>query len=222
MQGGAEHSGNCTQRSYPLVLEAESDQLCVPALFVGCIVNSFVSRLICMLQDSVPVGSLYIMIHSYLVWFLWWLRHGAIGPSEATSSVGLMSTDLTSEFTYFKLVIRLSKVQQSALRFFAIWRLPAAPAAPGIPVICSFKWSRAELQKPFILQQFYSDIASCHDRGTRQVHDFQVWSLFFWLSGEVKHIVHLIRWNLKAVLCQLGQELNTVPVQGIIARHLSN
>ena len=30
-QGGAEHSGNCTQRSYPLVLEAESDQLCVPA-----------------------------------------------------------------------------------------------------------------------------------------------------------------------------------------------
>ena len=32
---------------------------------------------------------------------------------------------------------------------------------------------------------------------------------FWWLSGEVKHIVHLIRWNLKAVLCQLGQDLNT-------------
>ena len=32
-QGGAEHSGDCTQRSYPLVLEAESDQLCVPAEF---------------------------------------------------------------------------------------------------------------------------------------------------------------------------------------------
>ena len=30
-QGGAKHSGNCTQRSYPLVLEAETDQLCVPA-----------------------------------------------------------------------------------------------------------------------------------------------------------------------------------------------
>ena len=25
-----------------------------------------------------------IMIHSYLVWFLWWLRHGAMGPIEAT------------------------------------------------------------------------------------------------------------------------------------------
>ena len=33
LQGGAEHSGDCTQRSYPLVLEAESDQLCVPAKF---------------------------------------------------------------------------------------------------------------------------------------------------------------------------------------------
>ena len=29
--GGAEHSGDCTQRSYPLVPEAEPDQLCVPA-----------------------------------------------------------------------------------------------------------------------------------------------------------------------------------------------
>ena len=27
------------------------------------------------------------------------------------------------------------------------------------------------------------------------------------VSGEVKHVVHLIRWNLNAVLCQLGQEL---------------
>ena len=40
------------------------------------------------------------------------------------------------------------------------------------------------------------------------------------LSGEVKHIVHLIRWNLKAVFCQLGHDLNTVPVQGTIARSI--
>ena len=39
-----------------------------------------------------------------------------------------------------------------------------------------------------------------HVKGYRQAHDFQVWSSFFWwFSGEVKHIVHLIRWNLKAV-----------------------
>ena len=36
LQGGAEHSGDCTQRSYPLGLEAESDQLCVPAEFGHC------------------------------------------------------------------------------------------------------------------------------------------------------------------------------------------
>ena len=30
-QGGAEHSGDCTQRSYPLVPEAGPDQPCVPA-----------------------------------------------------------------------------------------------------------------------------------------------------------------------------------------------
>ena len=26
----------------------------------------------------------------------------------------------------------------------------------------------------------------------------------FWLSGEVKHFVHLIRWNLKAVYAFYG------------------
>ena len=58
MQGGAEHSGDCTQRSYPLVLEAESDQLCVRLVWtVEQIVNFIVSYLICMFQDSVPAGS---------------------------------------------------------------------------------------------------------------------------------------------------------------------
>ena len=32
--------------------------------------------------------------------------------------------------------------------------------------------------------------------------------------------MHLIRWNLEAVICQLGQDLTTVPVQGILARPL--
>ena len=39
-QGGAEHSGDCTQRSYPLVPEAGPDQPCVPAL-VKNIASSF-------------------------------------------------------------------------------------------------------------------------------------------------------------------------------------
>ena len=42
---------------------------------------------------------------------------------------------------------------------------------------------------------------------------------FGWLSGEVKHIVHLIRLTLEAVYA-LVADWNTVPVQGIIARLL--
>ena len=47
-------------------------------------------------------------------------------------------------------------------------------------------------------------MTTAFDTGTRQAHDFQVWSFSFWLSGEVKHIVHLIRWNLKAVYANWG------------------
>ena len=39
-QGGAEHSGDCTQRSYPLVPEAGPAQPCVSA-FVKNIASSF-------------------------------------------------------------------------------------------------------------------------------------------------------------------------------------
>ena len=45
-------------------------------------------------------------------------------------------------------------------------------------------------------------------------------SSFFGCLVRWKHAVHLIRWNLIAVLCQLGQDSTTVPVQGIIARTL--
>ena len=72
----------------------------------------------------------HIMIHSNLVWLPWWLQQGAMDPLEGTSFAGLMSTDLTSEFTHFNLVIRLSNVKQSALRFFSLFQSPAAPVVP--------------------------------------------------------------------------------------------
>ena len=49
------------------------------------------------------------MIHSYLVWFLWWLRHGAIGPIEATP-VGVNVDWPEFRIYIFELVIRLRKV----------------------------------------------------------------------------------------------------------------
>ena len=73
----------------------------------------------------------HIMIHSCLVWFPWWLRQGAMDPIEGTSFVGLMSPDLTFEFTHFNLVIRLSNVKQPAFPFCTFLWSPAAPAVPG-------------------------------------------------------------------------------------------
>ena len=64
-----------------------------------------------------------IMIHSCLVWFLWWLRHGAIGPIEATP-VGVNVDWIDFRIYTFELVIRLSNVQQMALPFCAFDEVP--------------------------------------------------------------------------------------------------
>ena len=66
LQGGAEHSGDCTQRSYPLVLEAESDQLCVPAEFgLNCWTSCHVAALLS--QSGINVGHLrLVQLHQNL------------------------------------------------------------------------------------------------------------------------------------------------------------
>ena len=50
--------------------------------------------------------------------------------------LGWMMTVLISEFTHFNLVIRLSIVQQSALRFISLFESPAAPSSLEILVNC--------------------------------------------------------------------------------------
>ena len=54
---------------------------------------------------------------------------------------------------------------------------------------------------------FYSHIT--RDRTQAGTRSLGVVFFLLMVFGEVKHIVHLIRWNLKAVLCQLGQDLTT-------------
>ena len=46
---------------------------------------------------------IFSKIHSCLVWFPWWLRHGAMDPREEPF-LGWMSTDLISEVTILKFV----------------------------------------------------------------------------------------------------------------------
>ena len=59
--------------------------------------------------------------------FLWWLRHGAIGPMEATFlKVNVDWLDFWIDT--FNAVVRLSKVKQLAILFISLFlRCPAAP-----------------------------------------------------------------------------------------------
>ena len=102
-------------------------------------------------------------------------------PFEGTSFVGLMSTDLNSEFTHFELVIRLSKVQQLALRFSAVLRCPAAPDVPGYLAKILACQSEAVLNVTNLrfCSTFCNFIATIQALGIRQAHDLQVWSFSF-------------------------------------------
>ena len=110
-----------------------------------------------------------------------------------------MLTVRTSELTHFNLVIRLSNVQQLALLFCTILRCPAVPVVPGTPVICSFMCSYAEHSETSVFTAA-SAFVMRHDMqdNRQQACPFPA-GVVSLVVGEVKHIVHLIRWNLKAV-----------------------
>ena len=154
-----------------------------------------------------------------LVWFLWWLRQGAVGPIEATL-FGWLSTDLTSELTHFNLVIRLSKAKQLALLLCAFCEVPRIRLSLEILWTCfSTAWSRAEHSETSFFD--YCSPSLWHSwEQARQVHACRFGDSFFsWLSGEVKHIVHLIRWNLNS--CYMPSGLTWLPSrQGNNARPL--
>ena len=71
---------------------------------------------------------------------------------------GWMLTVLTSEFTHFNLVIRLSKAKQSAFRLCTVFLgILAAPAVPWVPLRNAFltEWSRSELPETYRNFIFY-------------------------------------------------------------------
>ena len=145
------------------------------------------------------------MIHSCLVWFLWWLRHGAIGPFEATP-VGV-NVDWPEFWIYtFELVIHLSKVQQMALLFFSHFEISCCSGCPRDPSDLLFQVKPYRTFRNFLFCAISQrHLATLHEIGSGRLTTFRCGvSFFWWLSGEVKHFVHLIRWNLKAVLCPCG------------------
>ena len=135
---------------------------------------------------------------------------------------GWVMTVRTTEFTNFKLVIHLSKLQQPAILFFQPFEIvPLILWSQGFLAdaflqLCSRFWITRNLR--FLQQLLQRHIALSHDLWSGRHTTFRCGILSFWFSGEVKHIVHLIRWNLKAVLCHCGTTWPRSPVQGIIAR----
>ena len=88
-------------------------------------------RLICFPSDLHVKGLRYWWISSKiqfcLVWYPWWLRHGAMEPLEATP-LWVTVDELDVGIDTFELVIRLSKVEQTALPFISLMSCPAIPA----------------------------------------------------------------------------------------------
>ena len=132
------------------------------------------------------------------MWFLWWLRHGAIGPSEAT--LLWVSVDwLDVGIDIFNLVIRVSKVEQLASRLCTVfWTVPWEPWNQ------QFFFTAADLNSqkpPFWTAAQAFRIAAWQNR--QQTCPFPA-GVVTLVSGEVEHIMHLIRWNLNSRLCPCG------------------
>ena len=96
----------------------------------------------------------HIMIHSCLVWFLWWLRHGAIGPIEATP-VGVNVDWIDFRIYTFELVIRLSKVQLCPYCYPPFFGDSRCSGCPLWTLWNAFLLCEAvpNIQKPLISQQ---------------------------------------------------------------------
>ena len=145
------------------------------------------------------------------MWFLWWLRHGAIGPIEAT--LFRVNVDWPEFWIYtFELVIHLSKVQQMAVLFFSHFEISCCSGCPRD--YWPMRFFNCEAVPNFRNLLFSQLLLTIHDNSTWYRNQAGtrlsgVVFFFWWLSGEVKHFVHLIRWNLEAVICRLGQELTT-------------
>ena len=120
-----------------------------------------------------------------------------------------MSTDLNSEFTHFNLVIRLSKVQQLALRLCTFSPMSRCSGCPRVPRQIAFlsEWKRSEPSETsfsLLLQPLRWNMTYATE-GNRHVLFLQVWSLG---CCEVKHIVHLIVGTWKPFYA-LVADLNT-------------
>ena len=114
--------------------------------------------------------------------------------------LGWVMTVLTSELTHFNLVIHLSKAQQSAFRFFSLLRVPLLLRSHVNLVRCILPCDAVRTTRNLFFRCSFSVCDKQHDMydNRQQACPFPA-GVVSLVSGEVKHVVHLIRWNLKAV-----------------------
>ena len=140
---------------------------------------------------------IFSKILSCLVWFLWWLRQGAIGPIEAT--LFRVTVDWPDFWIYtFELEIRLKWNSWPFCSAPFLW-CPAGPLVPGF--LAEILVYHVKLFGT-VRNSVFTAASACemkHDMNDKrqQACPFPA-GVVSLVSGEVKHIVHLIRWNLKS------------------------
>ena len=113
-----------------------------------------------------------------------------------------MLTDWTSELTLLTQQFVLSRVKLPALLLSAI--LPRRFCCPCEPLVkLLLEWGHAEQPETFfcLRSSFPHHCMTSDPDGNRHVRFLQVW--YSLASGEVKHIVHLIRLKLNSCLLPL-------------------
>ena len=127
------------------------------------------------------------------------------GANRGQPCLGRMWTDVTSEFTHFNLVIRLSNVKQLAIPFTTILRFLAARAVlvnPWNPDLGTLTFAQVKPCLPNYHKPPFCRCPSCLqcNMSKRQQACPLPAGLVFLVSGEVKHLVHLIHLNLNGRL----------------------
>ena len=134
---------------------------------------------------------------------------------------GWVMTVRTTEFTNFKLVIHLSKLQQPAILFFLPFEfVPLILRSQGFLADAFLQLrSRSELPETSVFAATFAASYCIISRPMiRQAHDFQVWYSFLLVLWWGETYCASNSLELESCFMPLRHDLTTVPVQGIIAR----
>ena len=130
------------------------------------------------------------------MWLPWWPRHGAMDPFEGT--LFKVNADWpTSEFTHFNLVICLSIVNSPL--FYDV-----SPLLPSLRTLGQFRFCSSEAVRNSHKLSYSARATEQLQGSMKGVRFMPAGVVFWWYSGEVEHIVHLIRLNLNSYFSPCG------------------